>query len=214
MDIAFEKINRLFVLYKQAWVAGKHYRISRGKWNFYIHELGLKVPYVNGVFLDCRSRATPKRTHLAKGKLNHTDLGRYHVDDWIDVLFKPVKRRIIENYIAAKRLHAAGLGPSTRGICYIKNYMVLGRNWLPIETYGLMIDDVFALPPKPNATKEEILAAGVKLDKIGSCWRQQENGYVVDLNSVCGVMPVNCENEVSEIEKRLNQETGSFYANP
>jgi hypothetical protein len=204
MDICFINVPYVYVLYKTAWTGGRTYKISRGKWNFYISDLGLKIPYTNGIFPACRSRATPNRKDLVSGKLNHTDFGRYTVDEWVNALFKPIKKRIIENYISSKRLYEAGLGPNVHGICNIKSYMVWGRNWIPNNTYGLIVEDVFKLPPKRNATKEEIRAAGVELDKIESCWRQQVNGYVIDLDSVCGVMPTHAEKEIQALERWLN----------
>jgi hypothetical protein len=45
---------------------------------------------------------------------------------------------------------------------------------------GLMIEDAAAKPPKPPATEAQILAAGVRPDRIRSAVRQQINGYVVD----------------------------------
>lgn len=205
LEIQLTEIPYLYVIRKWAWTFGSRYVLSRGKWNFYIHGLNLKVPYSNGIFLDCRSRATPKRKPLASGKLDHRDFGLYTVDDWKNVLFKTTKRRIIENYIATQRLHKAGLGPAVRGFCYIHSYMVFGRNWAPIKTFGLKIDNVFNLPPKPEATKEEIQSAGVILDKSESCLRQQKNGYVLDLNSVSGVMPTDAGSEIQKLDAWLTR---------
>ncbi len=66
-----------------------------------------------------------------------------------------------------------------------------------------MVEDIRNLQPKKNATEEEIIAAGVTLDGLKSCFRQQINGYVSDLNSVVGVMPVDAEQEIEEILSRL-----------
>lgn len=203
LDFQLIEIPYLYVIRKWAWSLGSGYKISRGKWNFYIHKLNLKIPYASGIFLDCRSRATPKRRQLLSGKLNNYDFGRYTADDWKSALSKTTKRRIIENYIATQRLHKAGLGPAVRGFCYIHHYVVLGRNWIPTGTFGLKIDNVFDLPHKAEATKREIQSAGIILDKSESCWRQQKNGYVVDLNSVCGVMPADAENEIQKLDKWL-----------
>jgi hypothetical protein len=208
MDLEIIEIPYVYVFYKYVWVAHSRYKIIRGKWNFYIGDLDLKVPYTKGQCLDCRSRATPDRKKLASGKLDKRDFGRYGVDDWKGVLFKSAKQRIIENYIASKRLYVAGLGPAVRGICHIKKYMVLGRNWAPVDTYALKIDNVFDLPKKTDATKGEIISAGVELDQIESCLRQQVNGYVIDLNSVCGVMPIDADEEIAEIDHFLNLNIG------
>ena len=81
------------------------------------------------------------------------------------------------------------------GICFVRSYR--SNLWhQPCENVGLVIQNVFLLPSKKEATESEIVSCGVTIDKIRSCIRQQINGYVSDLNSVCGVMPVNAEEEI------------------
>jgi hypothetical protein len=100
-------------------------------------------------------------------------------------------------------LHAAGLGPRPLGICHVRRF---SGNFLGAwsETTGILIEDIGKLPPKPEATETEILAAGVTLDGIKSCVRQQIRGYVSDLNSVLGVMPVAAECEIEAILSQLS----------
>jgi hypothetical protein len=117
------------------------------------------------------------------------------VDDWKQALNKNTRRRAVENYLAASRLHAAGLGPQPLGLCHVRDfsYRLFGDS---SETAGIIIGDIRKLPPKADATEEQIIAAGVTIDGIRSCVRQQIHGYVSDLNSVVGVMPVDAEREI------------------
>lgn len=71
------------------------------------------------------------------------------------------------------------------------------------NSVGLRMADVTKLPGKRNATEQEIVHAGVIPDPTLSCIRQQTNGYVVDLSSVVGAMPVDAEREVRELEDYL-----------
>jgi hypothetical protein len=68
---------------------------------------------------------------------------------------------------------------------------------------GLMIEDAAAKPPKPPATEAQLLAAGVRPDRLRSAVRQQVNGYVVDLNSVVGVVPVDADAEITAVKAQI-----------
>jgi hypothetical protein len=115
----------------------------------------------------------------------------------------PVSRRAAENAVAARRLHAAGLGPRVLGLCIALRL----RDGARIDkgfAAGFLSEDVLRLPPKPPAGEQEFLAAGVSLDRLGSAIRQQVNGYVVDLNAAVGVIPTGAEDEVAALEARIN----------
>lgn len=68
---------------------------------------------------------------------------------------------------------------------------------------GIFIENLDNYPRRAPVTLEEMISAGVKPDKIKSAIRQQINGYVSDLNSVVGVMPITAEKEIYEIESLL-----------
>ena len=197
--------GRLFLGY---FVHGKKiHRVKAGAWNFYVPALNIKLAYPKNANIHCLRPITPPFEKLMSGVLDDERIGRYSADDWKQALTKSTRRRAAENYISAARLHAAGLGPKPLGICYVRNfsYKPFGP-WS--ETAGILIEDIHKLPPKANATEEQILAAGVTLDGIKSCVRQQINGYVSDLNSVIGVMPVDAEDEIEAILKQLAAQVG------
>ena len=68
---------------------------------------------------------------------------------------------------------------------------------------GIFTEDVTRLPEKQDASEEDVMACGVQVDRIKSCVRQQLNGYVVDLNSVVGVVPVDADDEVHEVVEMI-----------
>lgn len=51
-------------------------------------------------------------------------------------------------------------------------------------------------------------ATGVAPDRTQGCIRQQIRGYVSDLNSVVGVMPVDAESEVQLVQQQLERVCG------
>ncbi len=174
-----------------------------GTWNFYVPSLKVKLPYVHCGLIDCRHPKAPNRKKLFQNHYSNKDLQPYSVTDWKKALSKTVRRRTVENYIAASRLHAAGLGPEPLGIYIVRRFR--SSIWQrPCENVGLIIENILSLPPKAEATEAEIINCGVTIDKIRSCIRQQINGYVSDLNSVCGVMPVAAENEIKTLLELLN----------
>lgn len=73
----------------------------------------------------------------------------------------------------------------------------------PCCTAGIIVDNLQRYTPKDETTESAMRVAGVEPDRLRSCIRQQINGYVSDLNSVVGVMPMNAEQEVSDIEEAL-----------
>ncbi len=178
-------------------------RVKAGAWNFYVPALNLKLAYPREACVHCLHKAVPPVDRLLAGEFDGERIGRYSAEDWKQALTKTTRRRAAENFIAAERLHAAGLGPKPLGICYVRRFssQAFGA-WS--ETAGILIEDIQNLPPKPDATEAEILAAGVTLDGIKSCVRQQIRGYVSDLNSVIGVMPVAAEEEIEAILSQLS----------
>ncbi|MEO8614031.1 MAG: hypothetical protein ABI600_02735 [Luteolibacter sp.] len=186
---------------------GRVMKAMAGAWNFYVPALNLKLAYPRNGKVHCLRPITPPYDLLMSGALDQERIGRYWADDWKRALGKSTRRRAAENFVSASRLHAAGLGPKPLGICYVKNfsYSLFGPS---SETAGIMIEDINQLPQKTKATEEEIIAAGVTLDQIRSCVRQQIRGYVSDLNSVVGVMPVDAEEEIQEILNLFSLQVG------
>jgi hypothetical protein len=68
---------------------------------------------------------------------------------------------------------------------------------------GFLTDDVWRLPPRPVSSEADLLRAGVMVDKLRSSVRQQLNGYVTDLNSVVGVMPIDATREVEALRRTI-----------
>lgn len=202
MNIKILQLNKARLCMGLFLYDGRAFRAHTGMWNFYVPALKIKLAYSQNGKLQCLHKVTPPFAELMRGSLDGKRIGRYSADEWKQALGKSTRRRAAENYVAAYRLHLAGLGPKPLGICYVRNfsYRFSGDK---CETTGIMVEDIRRLAPKKNATEEEIIAAGVTLDGLKSCFRQQINGYVSDLNSVVGVMPVDAEQEIEEILSRL-----------
>ncbi|CEA05846.1 hypothetical protein BN1049_02303 [Pseudomonas saudimassiliensis] len=180
---------------------GKTYRAEMGAWAFYIPELELKLFHTSNGFLHCCHRTAPDRSALEHGHaVLHNET--YSVEEWRAVYSKHVIRRTAENYVAASLLHRAGLGPRPLGVCLILTYKSPVSK-APCLNAGLFIENIHHYPPKHPATADDMLKAGVGPDKIKSCVRQQIKGYVSDLNSVVGVMPLSGQNDVLDIEQAL-----------
>ncbi|MFC5050161.1 hypothetical protein ACFPK9_06020 [Rubritalea spongiae] len=136
----------------------------KGRWNFFLERLNIKLPYTYNSLIDCRAKSTPKRSPLFSGKLDSVDFKKYQVSDWKHALSKSCKRRAVENYIATQRLAEAGLGPKALGFCYIKNFHShLFKK--PCENFGIIVENVYKLPSKKPPTEVEILNAGVHLEQ-------------------------------------------------
>lgn len=181
---------------------GKSYRAELGAWAFYVPKLRLKLFHTDNSLLNCRHPSAPEREAVEQGNaplLNET----YSIEEWQAAYSKPVIRRTAENYVAAKRLHEAGLGPMPLGVCLVMDYQSKVDD-TPCVNAGIFIDNLNKYPPRPPVTVPEMLAAGVRPDKILSCIRQQINGYVSDLNSVVGVMPIDAEEHISRLEVLLH----------
>ena len=186
----------------RAVVDGQRHKCQRGAWATWIPSLGTKyLNTVNG-HLDCLHHNAPTRGKILEKALDRTDYRPYSREEWKRAYTTQVSRKAAENAVAAGRLYEAGLGPRVLGLCIALHYTdVDGAN--RGFSMGIVSENVAALPPKRPASEEEFLAAGVTLDRLNSAIRQQVNGYVVDLNSVVGVMPVDAEDEVAAIERQL-----------
>lgn len=209
MNIHIKRIKSMRIVGKHAIHSEGYSKINRGLWNFYLEGNNIKLPYTHNGLINCHAKTTPNRDDLFTGKLDNYDFGRYKASDWKNALSKSTKQRAVENYIATKRLHASGLGPKPLGFCHVKNFSEFSKN-KSCENFGILVDNVFNLPQKKDASKEEITDAGVHLDLIQSCYRQQVNGYVIDLNSVCGVLPIDAKKEIEEMVNWLSEETKSI----
>jgi hypothetical protein len=199
MEIHFEYLDKARLLLGRFIHGRRVMRAMTGAWNFYVPAMNLKLAYpaANGM-IHCLHRIAPRRDLLMSGKLDDQQIGRYSADDWKRAFTTSTRHRAVENYIAASRLHAAGLGPKPLGICYVRHFSH-GLSGRPGETAGILIEDINKLPAKRDATEEEIIAAGVTPDRIKSCVRQQIRGYVSDLNSVVGVIPTGAGDEIRSL---------------
>lgn len=181
--------------------------VKSGAWAFYVPERRLKLLHTRQGKQTCLSKAAnrfvqPNTTEARdnmQARESGTKVGSYFVQDWERALAKPVFRRVAETWIAARRLANAGLGPD------VSEIMVVRKLYTPYErtgasvTAGFVQEDAWALPAGPHADDDAMIAAGVKPDQIRSCIRQPINGYVVDLNSVVGVEPLNAEAEIAAL---------------
>lgn len=188
-------------------VDGTKYAAKIGRWAFYIPDLQLKLLHAIDGRAHCTSESAPEIRDLF---CDRPVLIRpmYTRKDWQMALSKPATRRAVENFIAAERLHAAGIGPAVRGLCLARSFEA-SYNCNPCLTAGIIVDDLQAYPRKHDTTQEEMLAAGVAPDRLMSAIRQQINGYVSDLNSVVGVMPIDAEDEIEQKLQQVNRALGS-----
>lgn len=184
-------------------VDGRSYPCQRGAWATWIPALGAKFLNSMDGRLHCLHRSAPRRREVLGPERGETSYGPYSREEWQRAYTMPVSRRAAENTIAARRLHAAGLGPRVLGLCIALRVRDGARADKGFAA-GFLSEDVLRLPPKPPAEEEEFLAAGVSLDRLRSAIRQQVNGYVIDLNSAVGVVPAGAEDEVAALEARIN----------
>lgn len=182
-------------------VDGRRYGSVFGSWAVWIPKLEAKFFHNEGGYVNCRSRRAPAREFVLDGELD-VQIGQYTRGEWQAAYRKTVIRRVSEIAICTQRLHRAGLGPELLGFCAASEW-VEGGVMRCRNSVGLRMADVTKLPGKRNATEQEIVHAGVIPDPTLSCIRQQTNGYVVDLSSVVGAMPVDAEREVCELEDYL-----------
>jgi hypothetical protein len=194
-------IDRCVVRGDRCEIDGKLYPVHRGRWACYVPDLGFKLLYGVGGQLHCTHGSAPNRQELFAGRAAIG--GSYTSADWLAAFSKKVTRRAAENYVAAYRLASAGIGPAVRGCVAVREF-VFAEGIDPGMSAGIRVDNLEAYPRKRDTTRGEMLRAGVEPDRIRSSLRQQIRGYVSDLNSVVGVMPVNAGGEISRLEAALD----------
>ena len=176
-------------------VDGVEYTARIGHWMFYLPATGEKFFHAAHGVTDCIHPTRPSNARLEEDWANDT----YTSADWRHALSTPLTRRLAELWIAGARLARAGLGPRPIGLTFasrfVRDGVVLGR------TMGARWEDAERLPAKTPATDSDLLAAGVRPDRIRSCVRQQLNGYVIDLSSVVGVQPIDAEDDVVAVRR-------------
>lgn len=181
---------------------GRRYACVRGAWALWMPTARIK--FLNSIDgnIACIHRNAPPRSRVSDRDAPSGQWGSYALDEWARAYAKPASRRAAENLIAALRLDRAGLGPRVLGLCLARRFRDCGRDDRA-PAVGIMVEDATLKPPRPPATVSQMLAAGVQPDKIRSCVRQQVNGYVVDLNSVAGVMPVDADPAIAAVEAQI-----------
>lgn len=183
-----------------------------GSWMVYIPSLRMKLFHARGGRLDCAHPRRPSPAQLESGDY----VGRHHsIEDWRAALATPLVDRCAEVYVASLRLAKAGLGPWPRGFVSVGEVVIEASGAIapghvamesrvePGGTLGLLLDDVMRMPRRPPAEEAEMRQAGVEPDPRRLSLKQQLRGYVIDLNSVRGVMPVDAEDEVRRVKALL-----------
>jgi hypothetical protein len=181
---------------------GGSYPCARGAWALWIPALQVKLLNSIDGKLACLSRKAPPRKALQGSGPLAGQWGRYPLEAWRQAYETPIGRRVAENVVAAQRLHNAGIGPRVLGLCLARRFRDgprLDRSFAA----GFMVENAALKPQGPTATWSQLIDAGVRPDQINSAVRQQVNGYVVDLNSVIGVVPVDAEAEVAAVEAQI-----------
>lgn len=194
-DICLEK--------EALWVGEVRCSASLGAWAVWIPAFRSKILHAVGGRTHCTANSTPSRDVLTGGTHQMPEGGLYSLEDWRAALSKDVLQRTAENFVSAQRLHRAGLGPAVLGICLVHRF----RAWYAPRadyTAGIMVENLNHLPRKwRRVTAQQMLDVGVQPDRIQSSIRQQIRGYVSDLNSVVGVMPINAEQEIRQLTDAL-----------
>jgi hypothetical protein len=178
---------------------GKNHACKVGNWTVYIPSLSLKVLHARNGTCECIHPTRPSDAMLAGGESPADSI--YSAQDWARALSTSTERRAAEMFVASMRLAEAGLGPWPLGLAWIEAVDLNGEGRGPSS--GLFIENVDKLPRKPPATDEQALAAGVMVDRSRSAIRQQRRGYIIDLCSVVGVVPIDAEDQVRTIEQKL-----------
>lgn len=184
-------------------VNGQRHAIKKGSWAFYIPSLELKLLHAMDDCVNCVHRSAPTREEVFSGRA-HVDDSRYSLEDWAKAFSKSSLTRAVENYVTAKRLSDAGLGPEPFGLCVVQRFTE-DYGAAPCRTAGIFIRNISGYPRKKDTTVDELMAAGVMPDRVLSCVREQIKGYVSDLNSVVGVTPSESNSLVAEIEEYVRK---------
>ena len=185
----------------RAEVDGLSVKVNMGAWAFYVPRIGAKILHSFRGACHCIHASAPARDQLSEDKAALHDC-RYSLADWRRAYETSVVRRAAENYVAARRLHACGLGPKVTGCVAVRRFESFYAPGAS-HTFGIMVENLGQYPRKRPATLEQIEAAGVVPDRTSSCLRQQIRGYVSDLNSVVGVRPAAAEAEVQRVQQEL-----------
>lgn len=183
---------------------GVRLKVNMGAWAFYVPRIGAKILHSFRGVCHCIHATAPGRDQLFEGKASLHD-GRYSLADWRQAYETSVARRAAENYIAACRLNACGLGPKVAGCIAVRRFESFYSPGAS-HSFGIVVEDLGRYPRKRPATLEQLEAAGVVPDRTASCLRQQIRGYISDLNSVVGVRPVAAEAEVQRVQQALEHE--------
>ena len=187
---------------KRCRIDGTLYDVHLGKWMFYNPARQEKYFHVRAGKIDSTARSRPTDRQLAE--MDDSEFsGRYPVSVWKEALSTPIARRLAEIWIASQRLHGAGLGPRPGALIVARNYKRNFRSYGP--TAGLQIENARLLQPRTPVTQEEMIAAGVRPDRYLSCVRQTINGYVSDLCSVVGVIPIDAEEEIAALTLHIDE---------
>jgi hypothetical protein len=187
---------------KRCRIDGTLYDVHLGKWMFYNPARQEKYFHVRAGKIDSTARSRPTDRQLAE--MDDSEFsGRYPVSVWKEALSTPIARRLAEIWIASQRLHGAGLGPKPGSLIVARNYKRNFRSYGP--TAGLQIENARLLEPRTPVTQEEMIAAGVRPDRYLSCVRQTINGYVSDLCSVVGVVPIDAEEEIAALTLHIDE---------
>ncbi|MDT8409210.1 MAG: hypothetical protein RQ741_06400 [Wenzhouxiangellaceae bacterium] len=182
-------------------IDGVRMQAKVGAWAFYVPSIHAKILHSVDGTCHCIHATAPGRETVFEG---HAPPGydRYTAADWHRAYATRVARRAAENYIAARRLHDCGLGPRVTACVAVRNYQPF-YSPKPSHSFGIVVEDLRTYPKRPSVTLAQFESAGVAADRTRSCLRQPIRGYVSDLNSVVGVMPVDAAREVQEIQQRL-----------
>jgi len=173
-------------------VDGTDCAASIGHWMFYLPQTGEKFFHAKSGRTECIHPTRPSDEALSRIWANET----YSSSEWRTALTAPIERRLAELWVASERLWKAGLGPQATGLTFAENFRRDGEQLGP--TVGLISENVDALPAKEDCRDEDMLAAGVRPDRIRSSIRQQLRGYVIDLTSVVGVQPIDGEGDIRQ----------------
>ncbi|OGT98344.1 MAG: hypothetical protein A2X80_12610 [Geobacteraceae bacterium GWB2_52_12] len=204
-NIPFIVINEPVMLTKgSVKINDRKYSCNMGAWAFYVPELGLKILHSVEGNVHCTHETAPSRLILQSPDGVELKNKVYTAAEWIHAFSKSTLRRAIENYFAALNLHKNGIGPEVKGICLVKRF---NAPYCKDETFtaGIVIDNLNGYVKKNNTEIRELEQANVLPDKSLSCLRQQINGYVSDLNSVVGVMPVGLDHEIEVAYNAINR---------
>ncbi len=200
LDVIYASQLHLDCQEKTAELDGVRHPVKLGSWMFYLPDIQAKLFHAAGGRIDCIHPSRPPDDLLGQRGL---PLGRYTSDEWLNALTTPVFRRLAEVWLVSVRLWQAGLGPQPLGVIFVDAFVRGGIGLGP--SGGILSQNVYALPRKLPCKLEQIEAAGVIPDRILSCVRQQERGYVVDLCSVVGCLPVNAMADVERLELIFRQ---------